>query len=128
MDKTARTTSATTKKKQHKTMLHLVKGWGRSSRELICLLLFTCSCMVSIRRGFIFLWVLGMGCVILLLHSLSLPYHYYTESEYLPYPRKHLQAHLSIDVTKRITNSSALRLGINWFLSQHVVACDARHL
>ena len=33
-------------------------------RELICLLLFTSSCVVSVRRGFLFLWVLGMGCVI----------------------------------------------------------------
>ena len=38
-------------------------------RELICLLLFTCSCVVSVRRGVLFLWVLGMGCVILLWHS-----------------------------------------------------------
>ena len=28
-------------------------------------------------RGFLFLWVLGMGCVILLWHSLSLPYNYF---------------------------------------------------
>ena len=46
-------------------------------RELICLLLFTCNYMVSFRRGFLFLWVLGMGYVILLLHSLSLPYNYF---------------------------------------------------
>ena len=45
-------------------------------RELVCLLLFTYSCVVSVRRGFPFLWVLGMGCVILLWHSLSLPYNY----------------------------------------------------
>ena len=36
----------------------------------ICLLLFTCSCVVSFPRGFLFLWVLGMNCVILLWHSL----------------------------------------------------------
>ena len=45
-------------------------------RELICLLLFTCNYVVSVRRDFLFLWVLGMGYVILLLHSLSLPYNY----------------------------------------------------
>ena len=28
-------------------------------------------------RGFLFLWVLGMGYVILLWHSLSLPYNYF---------------------------------------------------
>ena len=46
-------------------------------RELICLLLFTCNNMVSVQRGFLFLWVLGMGYVILLWHSLSLPYNYF---------------------------------------------------
>ena len=45
-------------------------------RELIRLLLFTCRCVVSVRRGFLFLWVLGIGCVILLWHSLSLLYNY----------------------------------------------------
>ena len=45
-------------------------------RELICLLLFTCYYVVSVWRGFFFLWVLGMGYVILLWHSLSLPYNY----------------------------------------------------
>ena len=42
-------------------------------RELICLLLFTCNYVVSAWRGFLFLWVLGIGYVILLWHSLSLP-------------------------------------------------------
>ena len=41
-------------------------------RELICLLLFTCNYVVSVWRGFLFLWVLGMGYIILLWHSLSL--------------------------------------------------------
>ena len=45
-------------------------------RELICLLLFTCNYVVSVWRGFLFLWVLRMGYVILLWHSLSLPYNY----------------------------------------------------
>ena len=44
--------------------------------ELICLLLFTCNYKVSVRRGFHFLWVLGMGYVILLWHYLSLPYNF----------------------------------------------------
>ena len=43
-------------------------------RELICLLSFTCNYVVFVWRGFLFLWVLGMGYVILLWHSLSLPY------------------------------------------------------
>ena len=47
-------------------------------REVICLLLFTCNCLVSVRRGFLFLWVLGMGYVILLGHSLMIfPYNYF---------------------------------------------------
>ena len=46
-------------------------------RELICLLLFTCNYVVSVWRGFLFLWVLGMGYVILLWHSLSLSYNYF---------------------------------------------------
>ena len=46
-------------------------------RELIYLLLFTCYYVVSVRRGFLFLWVLGMDYFILLWHSLSLPYNYF---------------------------------------------------
>ena len=46
-------------------------------RELICLLLFTCNYVVSVWRGFLFLWVLGMGYVILFWHSLSLQYIYF---------------------------------------------------
>ena len=49
-------------------------------RELICLLLFTCNYVVFVWRGFLFLWVLGMGYVILLWHSLSLPYNYFGKS------------------------------------------------
>ena len=47
-------------------------------RELICLLSFTCNYVVFVWRGFLFLWVLGMGYVILLWYSLSLPYNYST--------------------------------------------------
>ena len=38
-------------------------------RELFLLLSFTCNYVVSVSRGFLFLLVLGMGCVILLWHS-----------------------------------------------------------
>ena len=51
-------------------------------RELICLLLFTCNYVVFVRRGFLFLWVLGMGYVILLWHSLSLPYNYFPGTDF----------------------------------------------
>ena len=46
-------------------------------RELICLLSFTRNYVVSVRRDF--LLVLGMGCNILLWHSLCLPYNYRTK-------------------------------------------------
>ena len=46
-------------------------------RELICLLSFTCNYVVFVWRGFLFLWVLGMGYVISLWHSLSLSYNYF---------------------------------------------------
>ena len=46
------------------------------TRELISLLLFTCNYVVSVWRGFLFLWMLGMDYIILLWHSLSLPYNY----------------------------------------------------
>ena len=48
-------------------------------RELICLLLFTCDYVVSVRRSFLFLLVLGTGCVILLWLSLSIPYNCFYE-------------------------------------------------
>ena len=44
--------------------------------NLICLLSFTFKYVVSVRRGCLFLLVLGLCCVILLWHSLSLPYNY----------------------------------------------------
>ena len=47
---------------------------------LICLLLFTRNYVVSVWRGFLFLWVLGMRYVILLWHSLSLPYNYFSKT------------------------------------------------
>ena len=40
--------------------------------------LFPCNYVVSVRRGFLFLWVLGMGCIISLWHPLSLPYNYFS--------------------------------------------------
>ena len=46
-------------------------------RELICLLIFTCNYVVSVQRGFLFRWLLEMGCIILLWHSLCLQYNYF---------------------------------------------------
>ena len=67
-------------------------------RELICLLLFTCNYVVSVWRGFLFLWVLGMGYVISLWHSLSLPYNYF-----------------SIDMQNKVdtSNSQAMKVNVN---------------
>ena len=45
----------------------------------ICLLLFTCNYVVSVWRGFLFLWVLGMGNVVLLWRFLSLPCNYFSK-------------------------------------------------
>ena len=36
--------------------------------------------IVSVWRSFLFLWVLGMGYVISLWHSLSLPYNHFAEN------------------------------------------------
>ena len=44
----------------------LITSVGEETANLSVMLLFTCNCVVSVRRGFLFLWVLGMGCVILL--------------------------------------------------------------
>ena len=60
-------------------------AWGKvrqllpllTNGNLPLLLLFTCNYVVSVWRGFLFLLVLGMGYVILLWDSLSLPYNYY---------------------------------------------------
>ena len=45
-------------------------------RELTFLQAFTCNYVVSVRRGFLFLLVLGMGCVNFLWPSLDLPNNY----------------------------------------------------
>ena len=45
----------------------------------ICLLLFTCNYVVSVWRGFLFLWVHGIGYVVLLWRSLGLPYNYFSK-------------------------------------------------
>ena len=50
-------------------------------RELMCLLLFACGCVVSVWRCFFFLWMLGMDCVVLLWHSMSLSYYYFEISD-----------------------------------------------
>ena len=60
-----------------KTVVDQLPRLGK--RELICLLLFTCNNVAFVLRGFLFLWVLGMGYVILLWHSLSLPYNYFDD-------------------------------------------------
>ena len=46
-------------------------------RANLSVVVVTCNYAVSVCRGFLFLWVLGMGYVILLWHSLSLLYNYF---------------------------------------------------
>ena len=66
-------------------MLAIVDKLPRfGKRELIYLLLFTCNYVFAVRRGFLFLWLLGMGYVILLWQTLSLPYNYFAEFDRLP--------------------------------------------
>ena len=62
-------------------------------RELICLPLFTCNYVISIWRGFLCLWVLGMGYVILLWHSLSLPYNYFVVGSHLNITHTYTHTH-----------------------------------
>ena len=45
---------------------------------LFIYLFVSCTYIVNVRRGFLFLLVLGMGYVILLRHSLGLPCYYFT--------------------------------------------------
>ena len=45
-------------------------------RELFFLLSFNCNHVVYVWRGFLFLLVLEIGCVILFWHSLGLQYNY----------------------------------------------------
>ena len=63
-------------------------------RELICLLLVTFNYVVSVWRDFLFLWVLGMGYVILLWHSLSLPYNYFTIKKFKNTMLEKVKVHL----------------------------------
>ena len=68
-------------------------------RELICLLLFTCNYVVSVWRGFFFLWVLGMGYVIFIV---ALP----EPSIYLFNPIE-LQCYIPVVRTKIVDPSGA---------------------
>ena len=78
-------------------MLTIVDQLPRlGKRELICLLLFACNYVVFVWRGF--LWVLGMGYVILLWHSLSLPYNYF----------------YGVDIVKPSNNNSIVACFISW--------------
>ena len=43
---------------------------------------FSCYYVVSVRRGFLFLLVLGIGCLILLWHSLGIQYNYFVVRQF----------------------------------------------
>ena len=53
-----------------------VTSAGEGRANLSAIVYLSVSMWFSVRRGFLFLWVFGMGCVILLWHSLGLPYNY----------------------------------------------------
>ena len=50
---------------------------GKEKANISAIVYLTCNYVVSVRWGFLFLLVLGMGCVILLWHSLGLPFNYF---------------------------------------------------
>ena len=87
-------------------------------RELICLLLLTCNYVVSVWRGFLFLWVLGMGYVILLRHSLSIPYNYF---ELLQKKRARLESRLTGLSPNILLRFSPMQYGTSDLV--HCVAC-----
>ena len=61
----------------------------------------SCNYVVSVWRGFLFLWVLGMGYVILLWHSLSLRYNYFDVFHICPLGAVRVTC-LSIDFVPRL--------------------------
>ena len=69
---------------------HSIKESKLGKRELICMLSFTCNYVVSVQRGFLYLLVLGIGYVILLWHSLGLPYYYFYTFFFLKEPNSSL--------------------------------------
>ena len=79
--------------------------------SVICLLLFTCDYVVSVLRGFLFLWVLGMGYVILLWHSLSLPYNYFVYMSSFGFNTIHANSLYTITIrTKRFRKQVSSQL------------------
>ena len=83
---------------------------------LICLLSFTCNYVFSVRRGFLFLLVLGMGCVILLWHSLGLPYNSFDWTEAVPIVRPiTISAYLNVNgsLVKRQNDYASLIRGFD---------------
>ena len=93
-------------------------------RELIFLLSFTCNYVVFVWRGFLFLWVLGMGYVILSWHSLSLPYNYLPHKNPLfVYAKKKTQ--ISFAVTAKLISAFVFATQIVqslYFLNQKIQA------
>ena len=70
---------------------------------------YVCFCLLvynSVRRGFLFLWMLGMGCVILLWHSLSLPYNYFEILESICPVHQHPEGKISFCFSRHIAHSS----------------------
>ena len=88
-------------------------------RELICLLLLRCYYVVSVWRGFLFRWVLGIGYVFLLWHSLSLPYNYFVSlPDHLDSLQKVLHSVQEVPVPKEILvlETIWIHYGFLWLL------------
>ena len=59
------------------SVINTVVGVERADFSSIDIIIFTLNFVVSVRRSFLFLLELRIGCVILLCHSLGPPYNYF---------------------------------------------------
>ena len=104
-------------------------GIGVSCRNLysfvVCLLLFTCNYVVSVLRGFLFLWVLGMGYVILLWHSLSIPLIILTDHQHIYGCIKYLKKLSSFNIELSALRKNLLSVER---LEYHVLVCIRKRL
>ena len=85
-------------------------------RELICLLLLTSNYVVSVWRGFLFLWVFGMGYVILLWHSPSLPLISFDDLDL-----KFFIDFGCFDIYEQLKFHAQLSLALKYFINQSFV-------
>ena len=84
------------------------------------LLSFTCNYVVSVQRGFFFFLVLGIGCVILLWHSLGLQYNYFDHHNLLLDLALHVREHLHTNETFKAISLSSSQ---NVLLKNNLLKC-----